>query len=677
MNDLIGKRDPWAFNWLILAGTATLLPHLLRLPIWVSLVFFACLAWRWLANQRTWYVPGTILRGLVTGLFCVAIFKEYGTLLGRDAGTSLVVGLAGLKFLELRTLRDYTVMTFIYLLLIGVNFLYEESLVHGLYLIAAVFMTMATLVRINLPGNEDWRASLRLTRNMMLMALPLMLVFYLFFPRIQGGLWGLPTDARAGLTGLSSEINPGSISQLAQSEAPAFRVEFEGELPANNQRYWRALVLWTQAGRNWKQGVMPYLDEKQLAGLSAAKGERTRYTVTAEPSNKPWMPALDVPVTTPQGGRLKTAYLIESRTPITSRTRYVVESTNTYPDLVLSAHERRLALQTNKVRSQRVLDLVHSWQKPGAEPVAIVNRALRYFNENNFRYTLKPPLLGNQPLDEFLFEARAGFCEHYATSFVYLMRLAGIPARIVLGYQGGEYNENGGYLIVRQSDAHAWAEVWLKDRGWTRVDPTAAIAPERVELGIDAIRRLEQRGLQPGALAGDSMKNIMALGFVENLVRRARLSWDTVNLAWFRWTTGYDLSTQMELLSRIGLEAPGWLGLIFGMAGGAGLFVVILMISLRRGERDVDPVQRIYKRFEQQIRGLGLVRLPHEGPIDFCRRIIEARPQLENQVRDITESYIHLRYNSEAPVVRGLQLEQLEKSVRAFKPTALLANTEA
>jgi len=677
MNDLIGKRDPWAFNWLVLAGTLALLPHLVRLPIWVSLVFFASLAWRWLANQRTWYVPGTLLRSLVTVLFCLAIFREYGTLLGRDAGTSLVVGLAGLKLLELRNLRDYTVMTFIYFLLVGVNFLYEESLVHGLYLLAAMFMTTATLVRINLPANPDWRFSLRLARNMMLIALPLMLVFYLFFPRIQGGLWGLPTDARAGLTGLSSEINPGSISQLAKSEAPAFRVEFDGTMPPNNQRYWRALVLWQQAGRSWKQGVMPYLDDKSLQRLQNFAAERTRYTITLEPSNKPWMPALDVPVSTPEGGRLKTAYLLESRTPITSRTRYVVESVNSYPDATLSAHERRLALQTSSARSQRVLDLVRSWQTPGVDSLGVVNRALRFYNENQFRYTLTPPLLGNQPLDEFLFEARAGFCEHYATSFVYLMRLAGIPSRIVLGYQGGEFNENGGYLIVRQSDAHAWAEVWLPDRGWTRVDPTAAIAPERVELGIDAIRRLEQRGMQPGSLAGDTMKNIMTLGFTENLLRQTRLAWDNVNLAWFRWTTGYDLRTQLELLGRLGLETPGWLGLVFGMAGGVGLFVVLLMIAMRRAERDVDPVQTIYKKFEHRIQEAGLKRLPHEGPIDFCKRIATTKPPLAAEVRHITDSYVQLRYNVQPGVGPGSELEKLAGSVRAFHPARLLANTEA
>ena len=676
MNDLIGKRDPWAFSWLMLAGTLALLPHLLRLPVWVSIVFFACLAWRWLANQRTWYVPGTILRALVTVLFCIAIFREYGTLLGRDAGTSLVVGLAGLKLLELRTLRDYTVMTFIYFLLIGVNFLYEESLLHGLYLLAAVFMTTATLVRINLPANEDWRFSLRLARNMMLVALPLMMVFYLFFPRIQGGLWGLPTDARAGLTGLSSEINPGSISQLAQSDAPAFRVEVDGALPATSQRYWRALVLWRQAGRSWKQGVMPYLDDKSLARLSDETGIRTRYTVTLEPSNKPWMPALDVPVTAPDGGRLKNGFLLESRAPITSRTRYTIESLDHYPNQPLNAYERQLALQTSSVRSQRVLDLVSSWKKPGAGQQEIVSQALRYFNENNFRYTLKPPLLGNQPMDEFLFEARAGFCEHYATSFVYLMRLAGIPSRIVLGYQGGEFNENGDYLIVRQSDAHAWAEVWYPDRGWTRVDPTAAIAPERVELGIDAIRRLEQRGLQPGALAGETVKNIMALGFAENLIRQARLGWDTVNLAWFRWTTGYDLRTQLELLGQLGLEAPGWLGLIFGMAGGVGLFVVLVMIAMRRAERDIDPVQTIYKKFERRIREAGLVRQPHEGPVDFCRRVIQTKPRLATEVSEITEWYIRLRYNADASDDQGPGLDQLARSVRAFKPARLLADTK-
>ena len=677
MNDLNSKRDPWAFNWLFLTGALALLPHISRLPPWVSLVFFASLSWRWLANQRTWYVPGPLLRTLITGLFCVAIFKEYGTLLGRDAGTGLVVGLAGLKLLELRTLRDYTVVTFICYLLVGINFLYEESLVDGLYLMAAVFMTTATLVRINLPVTEDWQYSLRLAGGMMLKALPLMLVFYLFFPRIQGGLWGLPSDAHAGRTGLSSEISFGSISQLAQYEAPAFRVEFEGALPPANQRYWRALVLWKNVGRSWKQGVMPYLDEKVIQEAQRQAKNRFRYTVTLEPSNVPWMPALDIPVTAPQSARLKTGYLLESRSPLTSRVRYSAESLNHYPDTVLGIHERGAALQIAPIVSRRVHDLVQSWQKQDARPRAIIEHALRFFNENEFRYTLKPPLLGNQPLDEFLFETRAGFCEHYATAFVSLMRLAGVPSRVVLGYQGGDFNENGNYLIVRQSDAHAWAEVWLKGKGWTRVDPTAAVAPERIELGIDAIRRLEQQGLRPGALAGDAMKNIMALGLVETLLRQTRLTWDSVNLAWFRWTTGYDLKAQLELLNRLGLEAPNWLGLVFGMTGGVGLFVVFIMFAMRRAERDVDPVQKIYKKFEQRIRVAGLERYPYEGPVEFCNRVIVSRPRLAAPVQAITDSYIRLRYNPETNSSQAAELEKLSKAVRGFNTAKLLADTEA
>lgn len=672
MNDLMSKHDPWSFNWLVLSGLVVIAPHTARIPVWLTLVFAATLAWQWASIQRGWSMPPRLIRITLTFVLLIVTFKEYGTLLGRDAGTGLLVGLAGLKFLELRTLRDYTIITFIYYLLIGVNFLHEQELIHGAYLVATVFLTTATLVRLNLPTTNDWRYSLRLAGGMLVRALPLMLVMYLLFPRIHGGLWSLPTDARTGQTGLSSRITAGSISQLVQSEATAFRVEFEGDVPPPAQRYWRALALWKTDGKTWHIGPTTYIDPAKHKIVTT--GDPVRYTVTLEASGKHWRPALDLPLQGDPGSRYRMGSILESKQRQNQRVRYQLESYPSYNTGDLSAYEKRLALSLPKNATARVRQLVNSWRENSSDQ-QVVDKALQHFGGQQFRYTLKPPLLGNKPVDEFLFQSQAGFCEHYATTFVYLMRLAGIPSRVVAGYQGGELNEGNNYLIVRQSDAHAWAEVWLKGKGWVRIDPTAAIAPERIEYGSEAIRMLEERGLRPGSLAGDALARLIELDFVESAWRSYKQAWDSINLAWFRWTTGYDIETQLELLKKLGVSAPGWLGLIVGLFAGIGLFIVAMLIGLKRSEREHDPLQSIYKGFETKLANRGIHRQPQEGPLDFCRRIADEMPTLKGSVNEITALYIQLRYNR-SDYVPATELAGLRKQVRRFRPDKLLANAK-
>jgi len=670
----MSKRDPWSFNWLALSGLLVLIPHTTRIPAWLSLVFVATMAWQWVSIQRGWRLPGRIVRLVFTAVLLVGVFKEFGTLLGRDAGTGLLVGLAGLKFLELRTLRDYMITTFVFYLLIGVDFLHDQELVHGAYLVATVFMTTATLVRLNLPSSDDWRSSLHLAGGMLLRAIPLMLVMYLLFPRIQGGLWSLPADAQTGTTGLSSQISAGSISRLVESEAPAFRVEFDGEPPAASRRYWRAIVLWQTDGKTWKTGGTPYIDstKEKLKTL----GSPVRYTITLEPSGKRWRPALDLPLSADNDSRQRMGHLLEARARQYQRVRYTVMSYPQYNTGALTPFERRLGLQLPPTISTRTRQLVETWQRKADSKPQIIQQALRHFGGQNFRYTLKPPRLGADPVDEFLFDTQAGFCEHYATTFVTLMRLAGIPSRVVVGYQGGELNEGSNYLVVRQSDAHAWAEVWLEGRGWVRTDPTAAIAPERIELGSNAIRRLEERGIRPGSLDKEALTNLVAPGFLENLWRRSYQAWDAVNLAWFRWTTGYDIDKQLQLLKSLGMEAPGWLGLIIGLAAGVVLVMLAMLLGLKRSERDREPLLSIYRLFERKLATTGLDRKPSEGPLDFARRAGELHPALQAMIDDITREYVELRYHhaaADAPV----ELTGLRKRVRAFNPKKLLANAEA
>jgi len=674
MSDLMSKRDPWSLNWLMLSGVLVMLPHVVRLPFWLSLVFFASMAWQWVSVHRGWPTANRYLRYAITLALIAAVFKEYGTLLGREAGTGLIVGLAGLKFLELRTLRDYTITTFIFYMLVGINFLYDQSLIHGAYLVVTVFMITATLVRLNLPTTDDWRYSLKLAGGMLLSALPLMLVMYLLFPRIQGGLWSLPSDAHAGTTGLTDTISPGSLSRLSESDDPAFRVEFIGTIPPPAQRYWRTLVLWDSDGKNWTQGQTPYVDPSRLK--VSTSGKPITYTVTLEPSGQHWRPALDIPLRPDAGDRFRMGNLVESRHKTESRTRYSLTSFTGYNTGALGTYEQRLGLALPMLPGKQVQQLVNQWKKESNNNPEIINKALNYFSSNGFRYTLSPPLLGAHPVEQFLFDTRAGYCEHYATTFVTLMRMAGIPSRVVAGYQGGDYNEDGNYLIVRQSDAHAWAEVWLSGRGWVRVDPTAAVAPERIELGMDAIRQLEARGLRPGSLSRAALENLVQLGTMQKLWRQSRMAWDAVNLAWFRWTTGYDIKKQLGLLKKIGIKTPDWIGLIIGLFAGVAIFVLAMVVSLKRSERDRDPLLSIYRKFENKLGSQGLVKVQSEGPMDFARRVNSSQPALKAPVNEITELYVQLRYN-QTEQANPEQLGAIREKVRRFNPEKLLADTEA
>lgn len=673
MNDLISKRDPWSFNWLAVTGLLVSIPHMTRIPPWLTIVFLTFMAWQWAAIQRGWRLPGRVTRLTITLVLLLAVFREFGTLLGRDAGTGLLIGLAGLKFLELRTLRDYTIIVFVLYMLVGVNFLYDQTILHGAYLLVAVLLTTATLVRLNLPTTNNWRYNFRLAGGMLVRAAPLMLVMYLLFPRIQGGLWSLPADAHSAKTGLSSRISAGSISRLVQSEAIAFRVEFDGSVPPPDKRYWRTIVLWHTDGKDWTQGQTPYLAQAKYN--LKPEGNPVRYTVTLEPSGNYWRPSLDLPLMEPQSGRYRTGYLVEAKSAQNQRVRYTLSSSIRYSTGPLPEYERRLGLALERKPGAKVQSLVDSWRRKSNSNIGVVKMALAHFGSQNFRYTLKPPLLGDKPVEEFLFDTQAGFCEHYATTFVALMRLAGIPSRVVAGYQGGELNEGSGYLVVRQSDAHAWAEVWLPDSGWTRVDPTASVAPERIELGMDAIRRLGARGVEPGSLAGEALANLVRLGLVESLWRTSRQAIDSINLAWFRWTVGYDFDKQIQLLKRLGLKAPDWTGLIVGLVAGVGAFFLAMFLALNRSDRDHEPVQAVYKKFENKLAAVGFMRPASEGPMDFANRIKAEIPALRVPVTEITELYIRLRYGA-LDKDRVNDLATMRKQVRKFGPKRLLADTE-
>lgn len=647
--------------WLLAAAIVVLLPHVVRLPIWLSAALAVLFGWRFLIMYRGWPAPGRWLRLALTVLIAGLLFRQYGTLFGRDAGSALLAAMLALKFLELRKPRDYVVGVLLVYFLILIGFLYSQSIWLVGYLVTVFVLTSATLVRLAVPGARP-RFALRLAGVLVLQALPLMVVMHLLFPRLQGSLWRLPQDAYAGTTGMSDVMRPGSIRDLSLSDDVAFRVDFAGPPPLPEQRYWRTLVLWTYDGRAWRRGSEP------AANLAYdTSGAALPYTLILEPSNKPWLPALDLPARVPDGIRLHAGFVLESTLPLRERQRFPMAAHLRYRVRNLTDGERRASLQQPETPGARILALVHGWRQRASSDAGVVRAALEYFHKENFYYTLQPPLLGNDPVEEFLFDKRRGFCEHYASAFVVLMRAAGIPARVVTGYQGGDFNPVGKYLIVRQSDAHAWAEVWLGQEGWVRIDPTAAVAPERIEYGADALRRLFARGATLGRLDPAELAQALALNWPERVRREASLLFDDLNTGWQRWVLDYGASRQRDFLARLGLTDVRAVGLAALMAGLIALFLLFYMVSARRRTPRADPLERTYRIFCRRLARAGVTRVPYEGALAFGERSRQLRPDLAESIQSITELYLRLRYGDDAA---SSQVRELGRRVAHFRPMA-------
>ncbi len=634
-------------TWLLAAMALAIAPHISRLPAWVTLLCLGVGAMR-LAGVR---LPARWLLITLAVATATGIYASYHTLFGRDAGVTLLVAMLTLKLLESRTLRDSMVAIFISYFLVITHFLYSQSIPTALYLLLVVLVITATLIGLNYPGRQmEPRKQLRLAAVLLGQAAPVMLLLFLFFPRVPGPLWGLPSDAYGGMTGLSDSMAPGSISRLSQSDAVAFRVTFDGPPPKPEQRYWRGPVLDFFDGRSWSAtaGLVP-----KPARIEAI-GDPVSYTLTLEPHNKRWLLALDLPVKLPPASHLDARYELIADQPVRQRLRYRAVS---YPDyragLNPDALEIKRSLRLPSFGNRKAREMANAWKRTAKDDGEIVRRALKMFRSETFFYSLTSPPLGANPVDEFLFDTRRGFCEHYAGSFVFLMRAAGVPARVVTGYQGGEFNPFGHYLIVRQFDAHAWAEVWLKNRGWVRVDPTAAVAPQRVESGLAA-----------ALPAGEAIPLLARMNSA--WLMQLQMSWDTLNNDWNQWVLGYGQERQYDLLSRLGFEMASWKELATGLAASVGALLLAFsgFMLWRRAPVGADPASAIYRRLCRKLARAGIVRQPSEGPMDFATRVATMRPDLATQIAEISDLYVVLRYRPDA---QPGSLRRLKKQVGAFR----------
>ena len=634
---------------ILLALAMVTVPHAARVPWWLIALAALLAAWRTYLGYASLRLPSRWLLSLIVITATMGVYFHYRTIFGRDAGVALLVVMLGLKLLETRTLRDSMLLIFLGYFLVITNFFYSQTIFTGLYMLACIWVITAVMVGLHYAHAEpSFRAQLRTAGVLLAQAVPLMLVLFLLFPRVQGPLWGMPRDAFSGASGLSETMSPGSLSELTLSDAVAFRVKFAAPIPETKHLYWRGPVMWDFDGRSWSVPRFLYGAPKFTVGSKPID-----YEVTLEPHNKRWLFALELPGKVPPRAQASSDYQLYALDPVINRLRYEMTS---YLESSYGVEEGRYAIRRALALPDgynlRTLEHARTLRAKFTDDRELVREVLSMFRNENFFYTLIPPLLGEHPVDEFLFSTRRGFCEHYASAFAVLMRAAGIPSRIVTGYQGGEINQLGNYLIVRQAEAHAWAEIWLKDRGWVRVDPTAAVSPLRVESGISAAVPLT-----------DPLPLLMRGDF--EFLRQMVLTWDFMSNTWNQWVLGYTPERQRQFLSKVGIDDATWQTLSAILLFVTGLVVAMFAIlTLRQLRTRVhDPVKIAYLRFCNKLKRKGLPRDPAEGPVEYANRLGQSRPDLASAISAITQLYVSLRYGIEPDM---LKLRELQRQIRQF-----------
>ncbi len=620
--------DRVAASWVLATVVLTVAPLLLRLDPLVSALAATPLLWHGLRLHRNTLAAPVHRAALVllAGAAIAASFARYGSIFGKTPGIALLAMLVGLKLLESRTQRDaHVAIQLCFFLQLG-YFLIEQSALTAALAFTACGIALAALQRIEQP-TLTLGAALRGSLRLLIIALPLALALFLLFPRIDRPLWGMPSDAFTGTSGLSDSMSPGSITRLSLSSEIAFRADFEGPAPPMRDRYFRGPVLSDFDGKTWRQSAS--------AGTNLAPdlfpAPNVRYTLTLEPHQQRWLLGLEQAI--PGSEQLIDGDgVLRTRRPVTSRLRLKIAAHLPASAWRFATHEslrHNLALPAGA--NPRTVALGHSITRANPATRERIDAALDVLRNGRYVYTLTPPRLGQDMADEFLFDTQQGFCEHFAASFTILMRAAGVPARVVTGYQGGEVNPVDGSLVVRQSDAHAWSEVWLEGRGWIRIDPTAIAAPQRIDLGI--------------ASALPSASELPLLVRTDAIWLRAwRDRTEALSHAWNTWVLGYNLQRQQELMRRAGLEPSDWRTLVVMLVCAAVVWQITVWALPRRRRRPRSRSDQAWQRLLHRLRRHGFDQGESEGALTFAARVGSIRSEWYESLASLAEHYARLKY---------------------------------
>lgn len=637
----IGQR---AFDLLSLTMAFVLGVHAPHLPWWFVLMLALMLGWRWWQRRL---VTGKVPRWLklpLLAMLTLAVIVQYGGIFGRAPGAMLAIGLLILKLLETEAARDVRVGISFACFALMTALLFDQGMLTTFVVALGLLPALATLRAL-----EPAQASPTLPRSLLpglgllAAALPLALLAFLLVPRLGAPLWGAPSPTEAR-TGLSDSMSPGNFTELLTDDRPAMRVSFDGAPPPPDQRYFRAYVMWNYDGRSWR-----HIKVNRSDPVPIEVARSIHYRISLQPSHQRVLPTLDVPLAAPLRATLQRDREVLADRPVNDALSYQLSSALRYRlQLTLDERSRRLGLQLPAHFNPRTRALATQWrQRYGADDAAIVRAALALFHDGGFRYTLAPAPLGRDAVDDFLFDTREGFCEHYSSAFTVLMRDAGIPARVVTGYQGGYWSPLADYLLVRNSDAHAWSEVWLAGRGWVRIDPTGAVRPERVALGASAAA-----GDQLGWYRSDWLQGL-------------RNHWDIVNRWWDQGVVGFNALRQRGLLTPFGIRDTDTATLGMLLAVSSVLFIAIGLswALLRRQPR--DALRTTLRELERKLARAGLSRRQGEGPRHYLSRAARALPGQRGELGALMRCYLELRYAHDEPPTEPLRAFQ--RAVRDFR----------
>jgi len=606
--------------------------------------------------------------GLIVCSFA-GIYFSYGSLIGLEPTISLLLTAFALKLIELSRRKDGYVLLFLGYFICLTEFLFSQDILVVLYSLVNVILVTTALVAMHRPGEHQFdRKTIRLASVMVLQSLPLMLVLFFLFPRI-GPLWMVPLKTHTASTGVSDFMKPGDISSLGRSDEVAFRVQFDGEIPPSSGLYWRGLVLSRLEDGAWRSlGYYDVPAAERRAATVETTGEPLEYQVIMEPTQQKWLYSLRYAWAVSPGVMSAPDYTLFSPTELEDERLYRVQSWPAAPlELSLSEWRREVELQLPDGDNPATVELARQLRREAADDAALVDAVLARFTREPFAYSLNPPLLpDDDPMDAFMFQTQTGFCEHYAAAFVLMMRAAGVPARVVAGYQGGEVNPLNGTVLVHQFDAHAWAEVWLQGRGWVRVDPTAAVSPDRIEWG------LERALAEEGSFLSDTPLSLMHFRGVA-WVNLLRLRYDALTWRWQSWVIGFNRDRQFQLLNEAfdGITARKVMVVLLG-TGVLVLAPIAFSLLRKRGASALSEPDKYYLLFCDRLAAVGVSRGPGETPTKFSARAARAVRNLDVEIEQITRRYMDLVYRQGPPagVEQAQLLRDFKQAVRAFRPGA-------
>ena len=621
--------------WTIGALALSVAPHLPYLPVWVTAAFIGCSAWRYVIEKRRRALPSVWLRaGLALACF-LGVLATYATISGVGPGSALLAVMASLKLVETRKRRDQFVLLFISIFLVMSALLSEQYVWSLPYLLVDVFVIMTAWLRMSETPGETAKQSFSTGGRLLLYAARVAVSMWIFFPRIAIPFWAVPMDTGTATSGISDSMSPGDVSSLSMSNAVAFRVTFDGAIPEPRELYWRGLVLTVFNGRSWSLND-PYEGPRVHEKVSV-QAEPISYEITLEPTRQPWIFALDMPWSwTLERTFMGPQHQLVRALPVDQRVAYQAVS---YPqfetNVELTESARDWYQRIPDASNPETRAFARDMRAAAGSDRAYIEAILQKFHEEEYFYTLQPPPLGSNSVDRFLFDTRQGFCEHYASAFAVLMRAAEIPARIVLGYHGGEMNPMAGHMTVRQSDAHAWNEVWLDGHGWFRIDPTAAVAPDRIDYGVSEA-------------AFEGLGAAWGLSAPSKLVHNMTLAVDALNAKWNEWVLGYGPENQNKFMQWLGMRDPSWRKMILTMIAivFSLIAVISILLALRYRAPAKDPAAILFQRFAKKT---GLEQEVGETPARFADRARIANSLPASVIDSVTEAYHEARYGPAGP----------------------------